>query len=480
MAAFPERVIQFGEGNFLRAFVDWMLQKANQAEVFAGSAIVVQPIPTGLAAALNAQDSRYTVVLRGQQAGKPLVECDIVESISRCLDSYSQWDKVLQCAADPQVDIMVSNTTEAGIAYDADDSMDFGPPLSFPGKVCAYLYRRYQAFAGDSQSGMLILPCELIENNGTELLNIVLRLADEWGLPDAYSQWVADANTFANTLVDRIVTGYPGEKEAAQFWERTGFRDPLLTTGELFHLWVIEAPAAAAERLPLHKAGLEVHWVDDLTPYRTRKVRILNGAHTSLFSVVHLLGHTTVRETVEEPLTKGFLDGLLFKEVVPSMGQETQELDVFAGQVLERFRNPYIEHRWLDISLNAAAKLRARVLPSLTVHAEAGRLPQRLVFSLAAFIRFYRGTRWEGDVLVGEGPAGEYPISDDPSVLNLFYSAWQDCGSDYQGVVEAILADVSLWGLDLTQYPGLVKLTAEFLECMDRSGMETALQRIEG
>lgn len=480
MAAYPERVIQFGEGNFLRAFVDWMLQRANESGVFAGSAVVVQPIPDGLCGALNAQNCRYTVVLRGQQEGQSVVETEIVDSISRCLDSYTQWEQVLQCAADPAVDILISNTTEAGIVYDGEDSWDLAPPRSYPGKVCAYLYHRFQAFSGDPQCGMLILPCELIENNGAELAAIVLRLADEWGLPAEFTQWVVSANTFANTLVDRIVTGYPGDQEAARFWEHTGFRDPLLTTGELFHLWVIEAPAAAARRFPLQEAGLRVLWVEDLAPHRTRKVRVLNGAHTSLFSIAHLMGQDTVRETVETDVTKRFLDGLLFGEILPSMDQDKRELEAYAQQVLERFRNPYIEHRWLDISLNAASKLRARVLPSLTAHAQAGRLPKRLVFSLAACIRFYRGARWEGDTLVGEGPLGDYRIRDGRAVLERFFDVWKESGKDYQRVAAAILGDASLWGVDLTQYSGLVEQTAAFLDSIDSVGMEQAVQGIEG
>jgi tagaturonate reductase len=370
-----ERVVQFGEGNFLRGFVDWAIHEANKAGHFGGSVVVLQPIAHGLVPVLNEQQGLFSLVLRGQQEGERVVSETIVSSISRGLECESDWERVLECAQQPEIDIVVSNTTEAGITYVPEDSMELNPPISFPGKLCAFLYRRFVTFDGAPYRGMLVIPCELIDRNGDNLRMIVERLAVEWGLGADFVRWLNESNVFVNTLVDRIVTGYPGDEESAEFNRKWGYEDRLIVTAEPFYLWVIEGPREAAERFPVHKAGLDVLWVDDMTPYRTRKVRILNGAHTSTVATAYLAGIDFVKDAVEDKVIGAYLRAVIFEEIIPTLDMAENELTRFASQVLERFQNPFIRHRWLDISLNSISKFKARVLPSMLYHLERGIYP---------------------------------------------------------------------------------------------------------
>ncbi|MCL5289615.1 MAG: tagaturonate reductase, partial [Firmicutes bacterium] len=356
-AHLPERVLQFGEGNFLRAFVDWMFHQLNKEGLFQGRVVVVQPQSRdqGPADKLNRQDGLYTLILHGYQDGRVAEKREIITAISRGINANVDWQAVLRCAGDPAIEFMISNTTEAGIAYDPGDKVTDAPPRSFPGKLTAYLYHRFCHFQGNRAKGMIILPCELIDRNGDNLKAIVLRLAANWGLPEEFRQWLKEANFFLNTLVDRVVPGYPRE-EAGRLAGELGYRDEFLVTGELFHLWVIEGPEYLKEKLPFHQAGLNVIWTDDMTPYRTRKVRILNGAHTGTAAVAFLSGIDTVREAVEHPRTGRFLRDLIFAEVIPATSLDQEMLTEFAGEVLQRFRNPYIVHRWLSILLNTTSK----------------------------------------------------------------------------------------------------------------------------
>lgn len=473
-----ERVIQFGEGNFLRGFVDWMIHKANNAGVFDGSVVVVQPIEHGLVNKLNEQDGLFTMITRGLVNGEEVVEEEVITSISRGLLSIGEWDKVLECAADPNIDILVSNTTEAGITYSATDTLDQNPPFSFPGKVTAYLYHRFKAFNGASDKGMLLLPCELIDRNGDNLKAIVLRLAKEWNLGDDFINWVETANIFANTLVDRIVTGYPGAEESAKLCERFGYKDDLINTAEIFHLWVIEAPKGTEERFPLHKAGLQVKWVEDMTPYRTRKVRILNGAHTSTVGLAYLAGFDYVRPAVNDENVGAYLNSIIFDEIIPTCDMDLAELNEFANQVIERFKNPFIQHRWLDISLNSISKYNARVLPSLLPYLEKGEEPALLTFSLAALISLYHGIQLTDEGLVCKRNDEEYLIRDDRGILEFFHALWQSAGDNYTAVAEQVLSNVDFWGTDLTKYDNFVKTVAKHLSIIATEGMEKALLNV--
>lgn len=469
--AHPEKVIQFGEGNFLRAFVDWILHEMNQKLDFNGSAAVVQPLAGGLVDMLNAQDGLYTLYLNGIQNGEVLSEHKVINSISRGINPYTQYEEYLALADNPDMRFIFSNTTEAGIAFDTNDKLEGMTQNSFPGKLTALLYRRYKTFNGDKEKGFIIIPCELIDNNGEELKSVILRFAKHWSLEPEFAAWVEEANQFCNTLVDRIVPGYPKDK-IAEIHAELGYEDQLVVEGEQFHLWVIEAPAWVQKEFPANEAGLNVLFVDDMTPYRTRKVRILNGAHTSLVPVAYLYGIDTVRESVEHPVVGKFLEEAIFDEIIPTLDLSKEELESFAKDVLDRFRNPFIKHFLLSISLNSMAKYETRVLPSLVeYHKQKGELPKKLVFSLAAMIRFYKGDR------NGE----EIPVQDNADILDLYKEAWNlydGTEASLENVVRTVLAYESNWKMDLTQISGLVEQTTKYLQVIKKEGMEKAIKEV--
>jgi len=478
----PEKVIQFGEGNFLRAFVDWMFHRLNEKGLFNGRVVVVQPIREGLVSALNEQDGLYTLILRGLKNGKAVETKEIISSVSRGINPYTDWEEFLRCAENPDIEFVVSNTTEAGIVYDPGDSMLNRPPHSYPGKLLAYLYRRFQHFAGDPGKGMVIIPCELIDRNGETLKQVLLQLAEAWELPREFIAWVKEANCFANTLVDRVVTGYPrGEVESLS--QKLGYQDRLLDTGELFHLWVIEGPAELKSRLPFTEAGLNVIWTDDLSPYRIRKVRILNGAHTASVPAAFLYGLETVGEMMAHPLLGNYTRKLIYDEIIPSIDLDTEMLNEFAGAVLERFQNPFIKHYLLDILLNSVSKYATRVLPSLEDYFKRkGQLPAILCFSMAALIALYRG-RVEGDAMSCRREKGSFVLRDDPQVLAFLSNLWAGCDNSRESLlllVEKVLGSVLLWGRDLNKIPGLAERVAADLERIVHEGMKKAVARVAG
>lgn len=482
-ADLPERVIQFGEGNFLRAFVDWMFHKLNRQGLFNGRVVVVQPIAEGLVDKINAQDGLYTLLLRGLENGQPVEYKEIITSVSRGINPYADWDAFLKCAENPDIEYVISNTTEAGIAYDPNDRPDMRPPASFPGKLAVYLYHRFRHFNGDPAKGMVILPCELIDRNGDNLKKIIFRLADEWQWPQDFKDWLENHNYFLNTLVDRVVTGYPKD-EAAAIQAQLGYEDDLLDTGELFHLWVIEGPAGLAERLPFTQVGLNVVWTDDMTPYRTRKVRILNGAHTAAVPASFLYGLETVGEMMDHPVMGKFVRQVVDEEIIPSINLDKGMLTDFAAAVMERFQNPYIKHYLISILLNSSSKFKARVLPSiLEYHAKFGKLPEKLTFSLAALIAVYAGGKIDGSAMLARRAKGEFTMRDDLPVLEFFARTWADCDgspSSVRQVAAAVLANTALWGEDLTQVSGLTDKTADYLYQIVTVGMQAAAARLVG
>lgn len=391
LAELPERVLQFGEGNFLRAFVDWMINAMNSRGLFGGRAIVIQPIERGLVELLNQQDGLYTCILRGVERGQLVERREIITAISRGIDPYRDWHEFLASAALPSLRFVVSNTTEAGIAYVEEPIPRDSCPRSFPAKVTAWLAERFRRLGDRPETGVVFLPCELIDRNGETLRALVLQHAGAWGLPPEFERWVTDHNRFLNTLVDRIVPGYPRE-ETADLTAQLGYEDPLLTTGEVFHLWVIEGDARLATELPFTQAGLNVVWTTDLTPYRTRKVRILNGAHTMTALAAFLAGLDTVRECVEDSQFGPYMRRAIFEEILPLLPPPEEESRAFAESVMERLANPFIKHLLLSIALNSVSKYRVRVLPSLLEYRSwRGALPANLTLSLAAVLIFYRG-----------------------------------------------------------------------------------------
>ncbi len=359
----PTRILQIGDGNFLRAFVDWMVDVANGAGLMNGEVIMVQPLERGVADLMKAQDQLFTVLLRGVQNGQQVQSKRLVSCVKDTLNPYSQWSAMLATVQDPALRFVVSNTTEAGIAYVEEALVDGKCPANFPAKVTALLLARFKAFNGSPESGLVFLPCELIEANGSKLKQYVLQFAEAWKLPAEFVAWVKEHNVFCNTLVDRIVPGFPAA-EAEALYAEFGYRDPLTVAAEPFLLWVVEGPAWLAEELPLHRAGLDVVWTDDLQPYRTRKVRILNGAHTASSLASYCAGLDTVREMTEDPVVSKYLDQVMFDEIVPFVPLPDAERKAYAATIMERFANPHIRHELISIALNSVSKWTVRVLPT--------------------------------------------------------------------------------------------------------------------
>lgn len=474
---YPERVVQFGEGNFLRAFADWMIDEVNAKQLFKGHVLVAQPIRQGMAGALNAQDGVYTLLMRGVQNGKVVEARRIITATRRAVNPYDQWSELVAAFRGPDIRFVVSNTTEAGIAYVPEAFAHGVCPESFPAKIAALLYERYVAVHGDPKKGLVFLPCELIDRNGDNLRKIVLEHAQNWALPGAFAAWVREANYFLNTLVDRIVPGYP-RAEADSLRSELGYDDKLIVAAEYFHLWVIEGPKHLADELPFTKAGLNVVWTDDLTPYRTRKVRVLNGAHTSSVLGAYLAGLDTVRDMVEDPVFGQFVQRAVFDEILPTVALPDADKRAYAESVLERFRNPFVRHELLSIALNSASKWKVRVLPSLLdYHAAKGIVPSALAFSLAALVSFYRGTPLTTNELQGSRGDQKYPIRDDAAVLAFFASAWRkvEAGRNWTAFATETLAQVEFWGQDLNQIPGFSTLLAQNLEAIATRGAREAV-----
>lgn len=468
---YPEKVLQFGEGNFLRAFVDWQIDKMNKKTGFNGSIVVVQPIEFGLVDKLNEQDGLYTLYLQGMNEGRAIEEHSVINSISRGINPYTQHAEYLKIAENPELRFVFSNTTEAGIAYDENDKLEDSPQKSFPGKLTALMYNRFKAFSGDKNKGLIIIPCELIDRNGDKLKEMILKFAKLWNLEEGFTIWINESNTFCSTLVDRIVPGYPRDT-IKEITEELGYEDNLVNIGEHFHLFIIEGPKWIENEFPVTKAGLNVKFVEDMTPYRTRKVRILNGSHTSLVPVSYLYGLNTVAESVEHEVMGKFIKDTIYEEIIPTLDLPEEELKYYAEVVLERFMNPFVKHYLMSISLNSMSKFETRDLPSLLEFIKIkGELPKRLVFSLAALIEFYKGKRGEEII----------KLSDDEDVLELYKTAWDKCnGSELalRNVVTTVLKYKKVWKMDLNEVQGLAEAVAHYLINIEKIGIHEALKEV--
>ncbi|HZJ78250.1 MAG TPA: tagaturonate reductase [Clostridia bacterium] len=468
----PEKVLQIGEGNFLRAFVDWIVESANRQGVFNGSVVIAQPIRTGMCEKLNEQNCMYTVLMRGMENGKT-VECfEKITSVSRCINTYENYDEVIKAACSPQLEVIISNTTEAGIAYAEEDSFNDIPPESYPAKLTALLYNRYKKFNGDNEKGLLILPVELIERNGDNLKKIVYRYAEEWGFENGFVEWLDSSCEFANTLVDRIVTGFPSD-EYEEIQKRIGYEDKMLVTCEPFLFWVIECNKKWEKKFPISDLGLNIVFTDDMTPYRTRKVRILNGAHTVSVLAAYHCGHNTVLEMMKDGSFNKYIKTVMFNEIVPNIDLPEKELEFFANAVIERFENPFIKHRLLDISLNSVSKFKARCLDSLLDHIDAnGSLPTVLTFGLAALIYFYKG-EMQGDKYMGQRGEECYQIRDSQEVLMFMSNAWKS-----KDTVKKVLANESFWGRNLNEIKGLTGTVEKHLCDIEKNGMKNTINSL--
>lgn len=445
----PVKIIQFGEGNFLRAFVDWIVDILNEQTDFKSGITVVQPIENGMVDLLDKQDGLYHVLLNGIQGGRKVEKERLITCITGTNNPYKNYDSFLKLAENPDLQFVISNTTEAGISFDPSDTEINTLPKSFPGKLTALLYQRFKFFQGARDKGLYIIPCELIEKNGEKLKEVLLKNAQHMQLGEEYANWISGSNIFCNTLVDRIVPGFPKDN-IQQIQEKLNYKDNLVVKAEPFHLWVIEAPDEVKKAFPADKAGLEVKFVDDLTPYRTRKVRILNGAHTALVPVAYLEGLRTVKESVDDKETGKFLREVIFEEIIPTLDLPPEELQKFSSDVIERFQNPFIRHELISIALNSISKYKVRVLPSvLEYFKRKNALPERLLQSLAALIVFYRGY-WKGEKI---------PLSDTSEIISFFRQVWEN--ENVNEVVDQVLSNNKLWDADLTEIKGLASLVKQ-------------------
>lgn len=440
-----ERVMQFGEGNFLRGFVDWMIDRLNKENGGNYGVVLVQPLDKGLVDMINEQDGLYSLYLRGLQKGERIEETRVVECVTRGINPFSDTEEFFACAKNPDLRFIVSNTTEAGIEYKENQNPKDFAELTFPGRLTLFMKKRFD----EGLKGFILLPCELIDKNGDCLKECVLKYSRDWGFGSEFEKWINEENHFTNTLVDRIVTGYPRDT-AAEMEKEFGYLDNVIDTAEIFHLWVIEGDKKYAEEIPFHKIGLNVLWTDDVTPYKKRKVRILNGAHTMMVLAAHLAGLETVKEAMDDELVYSFMKQGIFEEIIPTLDLPEEELTQFANDVIERFKNPFIKHYLLSIALNSVSKYKVRVLPSVLQYIKDKKSePKRLVFSLAALIAFYRTDA----------------ANDDADIMQYMKTA----------TAEDILSKTEYWGENLSF---LLPSIDKYLEDIEKNGIRNAMAKV--
>ena len=460
----PIKIVQFGEGNFLRAFVDPFIQTLNEKGLFDGNVAVIQPMPQGRIRDLEQQDGLYTLILEGIEDGKVVSESKIVDVLSQFIDPYTEYKAYLDLAASPILTTVISNTTEAGIAF-MNETIHFNQcPTSFPGKLLAFLRMRFEVFAGAMDKGLDIIACELIDDNGQTLKRVLIEMARANNMSETFIYWMMNANRFYNTLVDRIVPGYP-KQDAARLETEYGYLDHSMVKGEIFHLWVIEGEKGLNNRLPFDQAGLNVYFVDVLKPYKERKVKILNGSHTALVPIAYLCGIDTVKEAVNDPLVGKFIQNLIYQEVIPTIDLPKADMDKFARAVLERYQNPFVRHELMSIALNAMSKYKARILPSVLEQLNLGKFPKLQLFSLAANIVFYRGKR--NDEVI--------KLQDDPQFLSLYQSLWAK-GNAHE-VVDTILG-LPHWETTRLNQSDVKIYVNQQVEAILSLGMRNALQQV--
>jgi len=464
---YTEKVIQFGEGNFLRAFIEWIIWKTNQKTDFNASVVVVQPIDRGMVDMLNEQDGLYHLNLQGLLDGKPVDSIDLIDVISRGINPYRDFQDYLKLAEQPEMRFIISNTTEAGIAFDPACKFTDAPASSYPGKLVQLLYHRYEYFKGDLSKGFIIFPCELIFLNGKHLKECIYQYIELWKLGEDFKNWFEKACGVYCTLVDRIVPGYPRDN-AAELCERAGYEDHLLDKAEIFHLWVIEAPKEVAKEFPADKAGLNVLFVPSEAPYHERKVTLLNGPHTVLSPVGYLSGLNTVRECCEDETIGAFVHKVMYEELLPTLNLPEEELRKFAGDVLERFKNPFVKHFVTSIMLNSFPKFKTRDLPGLKTYLERkGELPKGIVLGLAGICTYYKGGKRGDDEIV---------VNDDEAIKNLLLELW--ASGDVAAVAKGVLGAEFIWDEDLNAVPGLTELLTADLALIQKEGMRAAVKSI--
>lgn len=462
----PIKAIQFGEGNFLRAFVDWILDNLNDQNKFNGSIAIVQPIENGMSDLINKQDGLYHVITNGLVNNEMKEDIRLVKSLSRCINPFKEFQKFLNLAREENLKIIVSNTTEAGIQFKNENFPNNSVSKTYPGKLTQLLFERFNYFEGDDSKAVTILPCELISFNADELKKCITKYIKHWYLGKEFQEWIENACSFHNTLVDRIVTGFPKDN-IHEHWAKIGFDDKLIVTAEHYYIWVIEKNENNLLEEIFSNSGLNIQLVDDIQPYRTRKVRILNGAHTSMVLVGLLAGKSTVRETVETPFTNEFVKKLIFEEVTNVLDFPKEEITNYANDIILRFKNKAIIHNLSSIALNSISKFKVRVLPSIIdYYSINNKLPVNLTFAFAALICFYKG----------EIRGIKMPLNDSTENIELFKKYWKN--SDTNSMVQQILENKSLWKKNLSKIYGLKDFLAKNIENIINKGIENAWNEV--
>lgn len=468
-----ETVLQFGEGNFLRAFVDWMIDLANEDGKEVGNVVIVQPIAQGLAEVLNEQDGLYTLSMRGNSPEGKKIENRLIESVSRAINPYEDFKAYKEYVESEDLRFVVSNTTEAGIAFVEEDLKENEVQSSFPAKVAQLLYIRYKKFGNDNKKALVFLPVELIDDNGYYLRKYVLKHIDNWKLEKEFKTWVEESNFFTSTLVDRIVTGRPSDEERKAFEKESGYEDKLLVFSELFNLWVIEGNREWAGPFTFENLPCHVIWTDNVKPYKKRKVRILNGGHTSTVPAAVISGFDIVRDFMKDDVFLKYFNDLIDEEVIPTIDLPKDELIDFKNQVALRFNNPYVDHKLLSITLNSISKFNARCLPSIVDYYEENKeAPKHFAFSLAALLRFYEIEK-VGDSYIGKDQNGrEYEVKDNKDVLQYFVKN----SKNKTYVIDAL--NSNLWEADLSKLGNFNDLVVNYYNEIKKGDIKKVIASI--
>ncbi len=472
----PEKVLQFGTGALLRGLPDYFIDNANRNGVFNGRIVVVKSTAQGDSLSFDRQDGLYTLCVRGIQNGQKIEENIINGAISRVLNAASQWVQVLACAHNQRLQIIISNTTEVGIKLTNEDVRDH-PPTTFPGKLLAFLYERYKAFGGSVRSGMIIIPTELIPDNGKKLESIVLELAHLNGLEDSFIEWLEKHNTFCNSLVDRIVPGKPEPEIHALTETQLGYTDNLLLVSESYRLWAIEGNEQLKQILSFAWVNEGVVIRPDIDIFRELKLRLLNGTHTLSSGLAFLAGFQAVNQAMDDVIVSGFISELMLNEIAPSISYSVSLSDAqtFGKQVLDRFRNPYIKHPWINITLQYSSKMKLRCIPVLLGHYERQQtVPELFALGFAAYLYFTKPVVKKGDHYFGELNGESYPIKDDQA--EVFYYRWMRLSTG--DLVEEVLRDTDFWGDDLHALPGFAQAVTDKLNLINDNGIIAVIESV--
>lgn len=468
---YPTKIMQFGEGNFLRAFVDWQIDHLNKETNLNAGISIIRPIDYDQLPLLNTQDGLYTCIIRGiDETGSSVEQIRIIECVNEEIPIYKAFNQFMALAENPDLQFIFSNTTEAGIQFIETDLLSDKPASAFPGKLTQWLHHRYVTFNGAQNSGLVIIPCELIDYNGQKLKEIVLQYCQLWQLEQGFIDWINAENHFCSTLVDRIVTGYPRD-EIETLQQKLGYKDNFIVTSEYFHLFVIQGPAKLAEMLHLEKSHLNIKVVDDIYPYKQRKVAILNGAHTAMVPLALLGGLEAVGQTMQDPLYAKYVNALMFNEIIPTLDLPQDELNQFANDVIKRFQNPYIHHLLISIALNSMAKVHTRLIPQLLKYVEQNKqVPPLIAAAMAAQILLYKG----------EFTGQTFALSDNDKWMKLFKNGWHKFDNNEISIadlVKQVLSATWHWEQDLNLIPGLNESISDYLEQFIRQGVRTTLQQ---